>query len=624
MSMEAEILEKQSFRQNLKQIIQLAKLIHSMDCHFYIWNIVSVLMKAIVTYGALLLSSFVVNGLSNGTDYSYILKITIGAAIALSGAASIDYFVDKHLDMSMGIMETNYTALQQEKIMDLDYALVDSPRLKEILERMQKERYWGAGIYSVFWREKDFLIHISQLVIAFGLLFSQLYYCIESLQKVSIFIFCFLFLCMMSGILIIRYLGEKYTYMLFHLPTREEKKWSVNYCWDFALHENYNYNNGKDVRIYHAYDVMKAYTYDKLQTKEFQKNVFYQFSKIYGSIGMVKHLISSLMLIGSYLIAITVAKEVNMPVGNVLLLGGCLSGFLVNIFNAGYDYTEMVRAVRQQGGIFELLHITDEMYKGSLPMEKRSDGEYQIEFKNVSFRYPGSKEYALKNLSIKFQIGEKLAIVGRNGSGKTTMIKLLCRLYDPDEGEILLNGVNIKKFRHEEYAMLFSVIFQDYTLISLMLSENVATSNVVDVDRVRKCLIDSGFGERLKTLPKDIETYLYKDYTDDGVEVSGGEAQKIAIARALYKNAPFVLLDEPTAALDPIAESEIYTNFDKIVGNKTAIYISHRLSSCKFCDRIAVFKNGCLVQYGNHDTLLQDCDGEYAAMWGKQAQYYIT
>ena len=278
----------------------------------------------------------------------------------------------------------------------------------------------------------------------------------------------------------------------------------------------------------------------------------------------------------------------------------------------------------QQAGIFELFDLTDEMYKGSLPMEKRSDGEYQIEFKNVSFRYPGSKEYALKNLSMKLQIGEKLAIVGRNGSGKTTMIKLLCRLYDPDEGEILLNGVNIKKFRYEEYATLFSVIFQDYILVSLKLSENVAASHTMDVDKVRKCLDDSGFWDRLQTLSQGIDTYLYKDYEEEGIDISGGEAQKIAIARALYKDAPFVLLDEPTAALDPIAESGIYTNFDKIVGNKTAVYISHRLSSCKFCDRIAVFKDGQLVQYGNHDTLLKDHDGEYAVMWNKQAKYYTA
>ena len=157
MSQDAEILKKQSFRQNIHHVVRLVKLIHSLDHSFYVWNFVSVIMKAVITYGALLLSSFVINGLSSGTDYAYILKVTVGTAILLSGAASIDYFIDKHLEMAMNVMETQYMALQQEKIMNLDYALIDSPRLKEIRERMRLERNWGAGIYSMFWQEKNFM-----------------------------------------------------------------------------------------------------------------------------------------------------------------------------------------------------------------------------------------------------------------------------------------------------------------------------------------------------------------------------------------------------------------------------------------------------------------------------------
>ena len=209
-----------------------------------------------------------------------------------------------------------------------------------------------------------------------------------------------------------------------------------------------------------------------------------------------------------------------------------------------------------------------------------------------------------------------------NGSGKTTMIKLLCRLYDPQEGEILLNGVNIKKFKQEEYSRLFSVVFQDFSLFSLMLAQNVAVNVDFDEGKVEKCLEDAGFGERLAGWEQGLVTYLYKDYEDSGVEISGGEGQKIALARAIYKEAPFILLDEPTAALDPLAEYEIYTSFDKIAGNKTAIYISHRLSSCKFCDKIAVFHKGQLVQLGNHDELVADTNGKYYEMWEAQAQYY--
>ena len=200
--------------------------------------------------------------------------------------------------------------------------------------------------------------------------------------------------------------------------------------------------------------------------------------------------------------------------------------------------------------------MSDEMYKGKLPVEKRSDNEYQIEFRKVSFRYPGSRQYALRDFSMKLRIGEKLAIVGMNGSGKTTMIKLLCRLYDPDEGEILLNGVDIRKFRMDEYSRLFSVVFQDFVLFPYMLAQNVAVDVEYDRELVRKCLRDAGLGERLNEWERGEETYLNKEFDDSGVEVSGGEGQKIAIARAVYKDAPFILLDEPTAALDPLAEYE--------------------------------------------------------------------
>lgn len=624
MIQESEMLKKRSFRQNIQSIVRIVKMIHSMDESFYAWNLVSVIMKSVMTCGAVLLSSFIVDGLSTGRDYRDILKIAIGAAVLLSLAASVDYFVDKYLDTKMYLMETEYESLKKEKLMSLDFALIDSPKLKEIRDRMQRERNWGAGIYSVFWLQKGQFTYIVTAIASFVLLIPHFSYCAGLMRPEMILIFVVLLIGILAGIYIIRRLNDEMLYFMFHIPTKEERKWFMHYVWDFVMQDQFHYGNGKDVRIFDAYDLMKAYSYDRLQGKKFQNYVFKRSSLIQAGRGMTIDGMTMLMMAGSYLLAVILAKQGGMSAGNVILFGGCLSNFLVNSTRVAVEYQELVRAARQQEGVFELFDLSDEMYKGSLPLEKRSDGEYQIEFKHVSFRYPGSKEYALKDFSMKLKIGEKLAIVGRNGSGKTTMIKLLCRLYDPDEGEILLNGVDIRKFRHEEYVTLFSVIFQDYTLMDLLLSENVAASHEVDVDKVRKCLKDSGFGKRLAQLPKGIETYLYKGYTDEGVEVSGGEAQKIAIARALYKNAPFVLLDEPTAALDPVAESEIYTNFDKIVGNKTAVYISHRLSSCKFCDRIAVFKDGSLVQYGTHASLLEQADGEYAKMWNKQAKYYVT
>jgi len=271
---------------------------------------------------------------------------------------------------------------------------------------------------------------------------------------------------------------------------------------------------------------------------------------------------------------------------------------------------------------FEFLDIPNSMYQGSLTTEKRADRQYEVEFKNVSFKYPGSQNWALKNVSMKFKVGKRLAIVGENGSGKTTFIKLLCRLYDPQEGQILLNGIDIRKYNYRDYMDVFSIVFQDFQLISQPLGANVAGSSAYDEVKVRKALVDAGFGDRLETMPDGLNTQLYKDFTENGVEVSGGEAQKIAIARALYKDAPFIILDEPTAALDPIAEAEIYSKFNDISGDKTAIYISHRLSSCKFCDEIAVFHDGAVIQQGTHDSLLVDTTGKYHELWHAQAQYY--
>ena len=273
---------------------------------------------------------------------------------------------------------------------------------------------------------------------------------------------------------------------------------------------------------------------------------------------------------------------------------------------------------------FEFLDIPNNMYQGSLTVEKRNDRKYEVEFRNVSFKYPGSENYALRNVNMKFEIGKRLAVVGMNGSGKTTFIKLLCRLYDPTEGEILLNGIDIRKYNYAEYMNIFSVVFQDFKLFSLTLGENVASGSNIDREKVIDCLNKAGFGGRLAEMPNGIDTYLYTDYEKDGVNVSGGEAQKIAIARALYKDSPFIILDEPTAALDPIAEAEIYGKFDEIAGDKTAIYISHRLSSCKFCDEIAVFHEGAVIQQGTHAALVADESGKYYELWHAQAQYYTV
>ena len=230
----------------------------------------------------------------------------------------------------------------------------------------------------------------------------------------------------------------------------------------------------------------------------------------------------------------------------------------------------------------------------------------------------------MKNVSIRIVSGELLSIVGLIGAGKTTFIKLLCRFYQVTSGEILLNGINIWEYDYREYMQMISAVFQDFKLLALSIKENITLekSGHFDDDKLLPLISKVGLGEKIRNLKAGINTPVFKHFDVSGFIPSGGDQQKIAIARALFKNSPIVILDEPTAALDPIAEFEIYKQFNDLVRGKTAIYISHRLSSCKFCDKVAVFSDGHIVEYGTHDDLIEREDGIYFKLFNTQAQYY--
>jgi multidrug ABC transporter, permease/ATP-binding protein len=268
---------------------------------------------------------------------------------------------------------------------------------------------------------------------------------------------------------------------------------------------------------------------------------------------------------------------------------------------------------------FKIVNANDNMTYGEKELDL-SD-KFEIEFKNVSFKYPNTENYALQNINLKINNGEHLAVVGRNGSGKTTFIKLMCRLYDVTDGEILINGINIKEYSKESIIKLYSVVFQDFKIFSTTLAQNISANEEYDKERLYDTLDKANIKDRVLAMENKESTYLYKDLDKSGVEISGGEAQKLALARALYKDSPVVILDEPTAALDPVAENEIYNRFNSFVDNKTAIYISHRLSSCVFCNRIAVFDKSQLVETGTHQGLL-NVNGKYNELWNAQAKYY--
>lgn len=376
-----------------------------------------------------------------------------------------------------------------------------------------------------------------------------------------------------------------------------------------------------DMRFYKQQDIAENYL-EKNNTFS-MKSTFAQYAK--GPMGLLIALSScvSAFLTGLiYLLVCIKAWAGAFGLGTATQYIGSVTSF----FGGFSELMKCIGVMRINSSfldtVFELLDTPNTMYQGSLTTEKRSDIQYDVEFRDVSFKYPGSEAYALRHVNMKFKVGSRLAVVGMNGSGKTTFIKLLCRLYDPTEGEILLNGIDIRKYRYDDYMKIFSVVFQDFQLLALPLGQNVAASQTYDAARVLDCLNKAGFGEKLAKMPHGLDTYLYKSVDTEGVDVSGGEAQKIAIARALYKDSPFIILDEPTAALDPIAEAEIYSKFDEIAGDKTAVYISHRLSSCKFCDEIAVFDSGSVIQQGTHSDLLADESGKYFELWNAQAQYY--
>ncbi len=260
--------------------------------------------------------------------------------------------------------------------------------------------------------------------------------------------------------------------------------------------------------------------------------------------------------------------------------------------------------------------------KETIPVPKAD--KYTFTFENVSFRYKGQDDCALKNLNLTIEAGQRLAVVGLNGAGKTTFIKLLLRLYDVTEGRILCNGIDIRRFDRNEYFRLFAPAFQEVEVFAFPLSENVSMRTAEETDKAlaEEYLRAAGMGDKLDSLPKGMDTELLKVLYDDGVDLSGGEKQKLALARALYKNAPVVVLDEPTAALDALAEYRLYQSFDGMIGGRSAVYISHRLSSTRFCDTIAMFVAGEMVEYGTHDELIAK-NGAYAEMFRVQAQYYV-
>ncbi len=312
----------------------------------------------------------------------------------------------------------------------------------------------------------------------------------------------------------------------------------------------------------------------------------------------------------------------DLSIGNFTLYLGSAATFFNNVLAILDRVNDLLARSREVDDFRSFMDIDSDIEEGGKSVPK-SD-KYEFTFEDVWFKYPGAENFALKNLTLTVKAGEKLAVVGLNGAGKTTFIKLLLRLYEPTQGRILLNDTDISEYNRQEYYRLFSPVFQEVCLFAFPLYLNVSMSTVADTDKEKaiRCLEDAGMAEKLRELKNGADTEVLKVVEDDGVDFSGGEKQKIALARALYKNAPVIVLDEPTAALDAMAEARLYKEFDRLVSGRTAIYISHRLSSTQFCTNVAMFKDAEMVEYGTHESLLK-AGGAYSEMFNVQAQYYV-
>lgn len=503
---------------------------------------------------------------------------------------------------SKGIVFCKFQTMIAEKLSNCDFEQLENPEFLNIKERAKKFLYANGQGFGVV---LDSAVNI--------------------LGKAFVFVGLVAILSTMNIWIVLLFIG------LVLLNTYVDGKVRKNYVkWDMekapierktgyfiGLVEDFSY--GKEIRLYN----LKDWIVDKVSSHLMLSNNFYKKQMKDANKISYFNTFTTLLRDGCAYIYITyqvLCKKIG--VGDYTMYLAAVSQFS----NAMNEVMQSILNIKQFGQYYDALekymNVPAKMREGKkLTVQK---GPHTIEFRNVSFRYNTMESYVLKNINITLCQGEKLSIVGENGAGKTTFVKLLCRLYDPTEGQILMDGIDIKDYDYDEYMSVLSAVFQDYKLFSFTVKENVtlSQSEIVSDNQVEKILRKSGFGEKLERLDKGIHSNIYKNFEPDGFEPSGGEGQKLSLARALFKNAGVVILDEPTAALDPRAEYELYQKFGEIVQGKTAVFISHRLSSSRFCDKVAVFHEGEIVEYGTHEDLMLK-NGMYSELFRMQSEYYV-
>ena len=619
--------EKLSWKKTFRVNLQAIGLIYKEYPQTITSRVLYAAWVSLTPYVNIYLSALIIEELAMNRNMQRLTRLVVIALLAAAGMGMIIAFLTKWKNVCDQCRYYHLQKIYTRKLFDMDFVSVDDAKVHELLTKIQQsDTAGGWGFYSLMASCETFISAVISFMGGIALTISLFTRKVPDSAGAYTVLNHPLFVVIVIGVML---LITWFSPFLSNKANGYYATHSGNHRFANRLFSHFGFHMlekqfATDMRIYKQNRLCEKVLASKTDTFCSQ-GIFARLA--WGPMGLLQAASAAVSVVFTAVVYIFVCLKAWAGAFGV----GAVTQYIAAITKASGGVSSMIATVGNMKNntpfleqIFDFLDIPNPMYQGSLTVEKRRDRDYEVEFKNVSFKYPGSDNWALRNVNMKFKVGSRMAVVGRNGSGKTTFIKLLCRLYDPTEGEILLNGINIRKYNYQDYLMIFSVVFQDFKLFSLKLGENVASGVEYDRELAEECLKKAGFGERLAAMPEGLDTYLYKDFNKDGVDVSGGEAQKIALARALYKDAPFIVLDEPTAALDPIAEAEIYSKFNDIVDDKTAIYISHRLSSCKFCDEIAVFKDGAVVQKGSHSTLLADEDGEYYELWHAQAQYYTA
>jgi len=600
-----------------KLISRAFKILNKLFPNFWILETVCAIFETLVPFFGLVMSSYLVNELSGSCDEKRLLFL---AMITVTGGFFLS-MVSKWLQSRQRLMNSfmfqrheAYLLAVQNK---LQYEHLENPDMIVMrFKNLENMSTFHAGLCAVKDIFPKMIGYIFQIVFSVSLTVSMF-----TIKAEGSYTGILKFVNSRASILVILIiiLVNAFFSILISIKRAEiNNEANGELAVNNSRIRSYNRRWGSDMITFKLNDiVLEEYQKHLLKPKWISK-----VEKATIQYNTCSILLNGIMTISVFLFTAAKAFIGVFGIGNFILYQGTIERFVKAVSGIAIDIGKLFHNNQYLEELYEFLDLPNTMYKGTLAVEKRDDIEYVIEFRDVSFRYPKTNEWALRHVNLQFKIGDKLAIVGENGSGKTTFIKLLCRLYDPTEGKILLNGIDITRYRYQEYIALFSVVFQDYSLSGFPLGENVAANHEYDEEKVRDCLIRAGMEEKLNSMGKDaLKQAIGRAYDSQGIDFSGGELQKIALARALYKDAPFVILDEPTAALDPIAEAAVYENFNVLVKEKTSIFISHRLSSCRFCDEIAVFDKGRMVENGTHEELVAG-NGKYQELWEAQAKYY--